>query len=222
MKRRVLRERVLTGQWIKKTRPSLCPRSICNVPHSSLSPPERYSITPLSLIFLAQRPGQLPSITQMYHAGTPSARLLPPATNLSAKHDERQRSKSTSLQQEVHIWHSLGALSWYWTPPDMGRRADHLTVLTPEWLNQVPNPTILFYAMTTQTSCHSPHSRKVKFQCRITNKYHNKDKKNMQSHLGNVPKRFPASSDLMFWNIKITTNKCKKRTPTHIGLIMML
>ncbi len=40
----------------KNTRPSLCPRSICNVPHSSLSPPERYSITPLSLIFLAHSP----------------------------------------------------------------------------------------------------------------------------------------------------------------------
>lgn len=142
----------------KNTRPSLCPRSICNVPHSSLSPPERCSITPLSLIFLACSPGQLPSITQMCHPGSPSARLLPPATNLSAKHTERQRSKTTSLQQEVHIWHSLRALSWYWTPPDMGRAAVHLTVLTQEWLNQVPNPKILFYAMTTQTSCHCPHS----------------------------------------------------------------
>ncbi len=184
----------------------------------SLSPPERYSITPLSLIFLA------------HSSFPPSPRCITPALHQPGFCLPPQTFQQNTLKDRGQNRHHCNRKCIFGTRSELSADIERLQIWVgwqliwpswqPEWLNQIPNPTILFYAMTTQTSCHRPHSRWVKFQCRITNKYPNKDNKNKQSPLGNVPKNVPASSDLMFWNIKITTNKCKKRTPTHIGLML--
>lgn len=122
----------------KNTRPSLRPRSICNVPHSCLSPPERCSITPLSLIFLAYSPGQLPSITQMCHSSTPSARLLLPATNFSAKQTLKDTEVKIDIAATGRAHLALGQSSQL-----ILNACRYGTAVTHDWLRRVPNPTIL-------------------------------------------------------------------------------
>ncbi len=203
----------------KNTRPSLCPRSICNVPHSSLSPPERYSITPLSLIFLAHSPASLhhPDVSLRHSISPASASRHKPFSKTHWKTEVKIDITATGSAYLALVRSSQLILnaSRYESGGSSSHRPDNpngwIRFLIPRssfmhWRRKIP--VIVPTAGEWNSSAESQTNTPIKTT------------KTSKALWVMCQKDFPASSDLMFWNIKITTNKCKKRTPTHIALML--